>query len=124
MGSWVTYGLGSENQDLPGFVERLSEGPLDFEGYRLVIKFTLALTEVGLILALGGLARALMLKHGRLLAVGIYLLPSSWGGGAWFGQIDVAVALLLIMEHVLANRFYPKTAEAAPSTIAGFRQEE
>ena len=26
MGSWVTYGLGSENQDLPGFVALLSSG--------------------------------------------------------------------------------------------------
>ena len=26
MGSWVTYGLGSENQDLPGFVVLLSGG--------------------------------------------------------------------------------------------------
>ena len=26
MGSWVTYGLGSENQDLPGFVVLISGG--------------------------------------------------------------------------------------------------
>src|SRR5688500_19895122 len=26
MGSWITYGLGSENQDLPGFVVLLSGG--------------------------------------------------------------------------------------------------
>jgi hypothetical protein len=26
MGSWITYGLGTENQDLPGFVVLLSGG--------------------------------------------------------------------------------------------------
>ena len=26
MGSWITYGLGSENQDLPGFVVLISGG--------------------------------------------------------------------------------------------------
>src|SRR5207344_239092 len=28
LGSWVTYGLGSENQDLPGYVALFDAGPL------------------------------------------------------------------------------------------------
>jgi hypothetical protein len=45
-------------------------------------------------------------------------------GREFYAPLILAVALLLIMEHVLANRFYPKTAEAAPSAVAGFRREE
>jgi hypothetical protein len=45
-------------------------------------------------------------------------------GREFYAPLILAVALLLIMEHVLANRFYPKTEEAGPSAAAGFRREE
>lgn len=43
-------------------------------------------------------------------------------GREFFASLLVAVALLLAMEHTLANRFYPKRADVAGSTIESFRE--
>lgn len=77
-------------------VERLA-GELDFERYRDVVKLTLAAAEVGLVLVAARLGRALGLRRPRLAAVGLWLLPSTWAMGAWFGQIDVLGTLLLLL---------------------------
>jgi hypothetical protein len=44
-------------------------------------------------------------------------------GREFYAPLILMVALLLIMERVLANRFYPKTAEAGPSAVADFREK-
>jgi hypothetical protein len=70
---------------------------IDFERYRDVVKLTLAAAEVLLVLVAARLGRALGLRRPRLAAVGLWLLPSTWAMGAWFGQIDVVGTLLLLL---------------------------
>lgn len=65
--------------------------------YWVVLKGTLVLGEVALILASARLASSLGHARPRSLAVLLYLLPSSWAGGATFGQIDVWGTLLLVL---------------------------
>lgn len=90
--------LGVLAVSLPAWlVEAVSGRTLEFAGYRLVLKTILVLAECGLVLSLGGLARELGARRPRLLALGVYLLPSTWAGGAWFGQIDVLGTWMLVI---------------------------
>lgn len=76
-------------------LERLSGRELDVASYRLVLKATLALGEVAFLLAAAALGRALSVGRPRALALLLYLLPTSWAGGAYFGQIDPFGSALL-----------------------------
>lgn len=79
-------------------VERFvsATGALDFDTFRTVLKASLVLWEVALIPVVSGLARALGSKRPRLLALFLYLLPSTWATGALFGQIDIAGTTFLL----------------------------
>ena len=85
---------------LPGLLAELlsgGAGPIDYAVYRLVWKTFGALGEVALIFAAAEVARVLHLKRPFAVAIGLYLLPSTWAGGAWFGQTDqFGTALLLL----------------------------
>ncbi len=72
-------------------------GTLTYDEYRYVLKATLVLAEALTMLSLAGLGRTLELQRPRLLAVALYLLPATWAGGAWFGQIDVWGTLFLVL---------------------------
>jgi hypothetical protein len=45
-------------------------------------------------------------------------------GREFYSSLILMVAVLLAMEHLLANRFYPKDTQAATSAIADFRRPE
>jgi len=75
--------------------------------YRLVLKGTIAVGEVLLVFGLDALARALDLRVPKwarvsgfeasgVWALGVYLVPTSWIGGAWFGQLDPWGSALLV----------------------------
>ncbi len=81
----------------PAWLVESITGPLDASAFRLVLKLTLVLGEGLLVLALASLARALRVGRPRLAALAIYALPSTWAGGAWFGQIDVLGSALLVL---------------------------
>ena len=85
-------------------------GVLDFPSYRLLLKVTLTLAEILLIFALAGLARQLGTARPRLLAIGLFALPATWAGGAWFGQIDVWGSLWLTLSAWAALRYRSKGA--------------
>lgn len=76
-------------------LERLSRGELDLASYRLVLKSTIALGEVAFVFAAAALARALSVSRPRAFALLLYLLPTTWAGGAYFGQIDPFGSALL-----------------------------
>lgn len=77
-------------------LEQVVGAPLDLEGFIVALKVTVTLGEVALVLCVEALARALRIPRPRLVALGIYVLPSSWAGAAWFGQIDVWGSALLL----------------------------
>lgn len=116
-GPGVNYPLlGVMAVSLPAWlVEVVSGRVLEFAAYRIVLKATLVLAACGLIVSLGALARALGLRRPRLLAAGIYLLPSTWAGGAWFGQIDVLGTWMLVIS---AWGFVRYTAEPRTRFLA------
>lgn len=80
-------------------------GALDFDTFRTVLKASLVLWEVALIPTVAGLARALGSKRPRLLALFLYLLPSTWATGALFGQIDIAGTTFLLAAAWALLRF-------------------
>ncbi|MFK8002193.1 MAG: glycosyltransferase family 39 protein, partial [Polyangiales bacterium] len=80
-------------------------GALDFDTFRTVLKASLVLWEVALIPVVAGLARALGSKRPRLLALFLYLLPSTWATGALFGQIDIAGTTFLVAAAWALLRF-------------------
>lgn len=86
---------------------RLAEallGPLDLATFVLVHKLAMAGGEVALVLAASSLARALEVPRPRAAALALYALPSTWAGGAWFGQTDVwGTALLLASAAALVG---------------------
>lgn|GEM_PF-1813236 len=98
-------------------VDRLLGHALDLTTYTLVLKSTLVLGEVALILASARLAHALGHARPRSLAVVLYLLPSTWAGGAYFGQIDVWGTMLLVLcaERAIA---YRRSGNALALTVA------
>ena len=71
---------------------------LELPQYALVLKTTLALSECALILALASLLRRVGVRARWALA--IYLCPSTWAPGAWFGQIDVCTSLALVIAFI------------------------
>lgn len=77
--------------------EGIHGGGIPYDEYRHLLKATLVLAEVLTILATARLGRRLGLERPRLLAVGLYLLPATWAGGAWYGQIDVWGTLFLVL---------------------------
>lgn len=79
----------------PAWLLERASGELDLATYRLVLKATIALGEIALVFALAALGRALSIARPRALAVLLSLLPSSWAGGAYFGQIDPFGSALL-----------------------------
>lgn len=87
-------------------VDALLGRRLTLEEYQLVLKTTLALGEIALVLVSERLARALGEPRPRSLALMLYLLPSTWAGGAWFGQIDVFGTVLLALAALGAVRFH------------------
>lgn len=83
-------------------LEHAIGGPLGARTFVLVFKSTLVLGEIAFVLASAWLARTLGQARPRALAIALYLVPSSWAGGAWFGQIDVfGTALLLVCAAAL-----------------------
>lgn len=74
-------------------VGALALGPAE---YVLVLKSTLVLGEMLLAPVAAGLAGAVGVSRPRRFAIALYLVPSTWGGGAWFGQIDVFGTVLLL----------------------------
>lgn len=77
--------------------ERLVGQPLDAEAFRGLIKTTLVVGEIAMIFAAQGLARALGARRPHALALLLYALPSTWIGGAFFGQTDVVGTALLLL---------------------------
>ncbi|MFK7986475.1 MAG: hypothetical protein AB8I08_10615 [Sandaracinaceae bacterium] len=71
-------------------------GELDFPTFHAVHKGVLVLGEIALVFASARLAKTLGAPRPRWLALGLCLLPSSWAGGAWFGQTDVYGTLALV----------------------------
>ena len=82
-----------------------SNDALDFDTFRSVLKASLVLWEVAFIPVVAGLARALGTKRPRLLALFLYLLPSTWATGALFGQIDIAGTTFLVAAAWALIRF-------------------
>lgn len=80
-------------------------GRADLETFRTILKGTLVVWEVALIPTLAGLARALGASRPRLVALLIYVLPSTWAVGALFGQIDVVGTTLLVAAAWALIRF-------------------
>lgn len=87
-------------------VDRVLGHALELSAFTAVLKCTLVAGEVALIFAASRLARALGHARPRSLAIVLYLLPSTWAGGAYFGQIDVwgTVLLLVCAERAVAYR--------------------
>ncbi len=87
-------------------VDRITGHALTLGEYTLVLKTTLVIGEVALIAAAANLARALEHPRPRTLAILLYLLPCTWAGGAYFGQIDVwgTALLLACAERAIAYR--------------------
>lgn len=78
-------------------VDLLLRRTLTLAEYWLVLKATLVLGEIVFVFASERLARTLGVTRSRTLAIFLYLLPCTWSGGAWFGQIDMfGTALLLV----------------------------
>ena len=69
--------------------------PLSLDAFRVVLKVTLALAEVGLLFAARALLAQLRAPRPNLCALLLALLPSTWATGAYFGQIDVWGSLCL-----------------------------
>ena len=88
---------------------RLAEGllgaPLDLATFTLLHKLVLAFGESLFVVAAASLARTLRLARPRLAALALYVLPSSWAAGAWFGQIDVWGSALLLAAAAAAIRY-------------------
>ncbi|MBN2494636.1 MAG: hypothetical protein JXR96_08615 [Deltaproteobacteria bacterium] len=110
-------------------IEKLAgEGALSFEAFWQVHKVFLSLCEIGLVLALAGLGRSLQAEPGsglrrpRLMALGLYLLPATWAGGAWFGQTDVWTGLWLALGAWGGLRFAqrPRSAGWLALSLTGF----
>jgi len=81
----------------PSALVELAVGhPLDLDAFRLVHKATLVVGDVGFVVAAAALARALGWARPRRLALVLYLCPSSFVVGAWFGQLDLIVVALLL----------------------------
>ncbi len=78
-------------------VDRITGTALDLSTFVLVLKATLVLAEIAFVFTAAWLARVLGHPRPRLLALLLYALPSSWAGGAWFGQIDVWGTALLFL---------------------------
>jgi hypothetical protein len=86
-------------------IEALAGVPLDAGSFRIVLKATLVFGEVGLVFAAAALAHTLGARRPRLLALVLYALPSTWIGGAWFGQTDVLGSALLVGSAAALVRF-------------------
>ena len=99
-------------------VEQLGSISLDYEGFRAVLKLSLVGTEVGLIFAFAALGRSVASLRPRVLALALYLLPATWAGGAWFGQIDVLGTCLLLVAFLGMGSFV-KAAENGRLHLAG-----
>jgi len=69
-----------------------------------------------LVLACSPLARTLGAPRPRLLAIALYALPSTWGIGAWFGQLDVIGTLLLILAALGVVRYVLAVTRDSTST--------
>lgn len=79
--------------------------PLDLPTFRVVHKATLVLGDIGFVFAAAALARTMRVPHPRRLALWLYLCPSSWAVGAWFGQIDLVVVAFLLAAAAHLVRF-------------------
>lgn len=77
-------------------VEALLGEPLDLATFVLVHKSVLVLGEILFVPAAACLARVLEARRPRASALLLYAVPSTWAGGAWFGQIDVWGSALLL----------------------------
>lgn len=86
--------------------------PLTLSEYWLVLKATLVVGEIAAILIGERLARQLAQPEPRLLSLCLYALPSSWVGGAYFGQIDVWGTVFLLGAALYAARYWEKGASA------------
>lgn len=86
-------------------VDALTGHTLDAGEHRMVLKATLVLGEILCVFLSERLARSLGAEQPRRLALLLYVLPSTWAGGAWFGQIDVWGTVFLLAAAVLAIRF-------------------
>jgi hypothetical protein len=101
-------------------VERALGHALSLGAYTLVLKATLIAGEIALLVGASSLARALGHDRPRRLALLLYLLPSTWAGGAWFGQIDVwGTALLFAAALGLARYHAAPRAGALALALAG-----
>lgn len=78
---------------------------LDLRELWWALKATLVVGEIALVLSAAGLARSLGWARPRALALGVYALPSTWAGGAWFGQTDVWGTVFLIATAWAAIRY-------------------
>lgn len=89
----------------PARIAEVVLGPLPLRTFVLVHKATLVLGEVALVLSAAWLARVLGSPRPRALALALYLLPSTWAGGAWFGQTDVLGTALLLASAAALVRY-------------------
>jgi hypothetical protein len=60
----------------------------------------LSLVEVATLVLTFALFRTLGVRHAPLATIGLYLLPSSWAGGALWGQIDVVTQSFLLFAAI------------------------
>ena len=86
--------------------DRILGHALSLEAYTLVLKATLIAGEMALLRLASALARALGHARPRRLALLLYLLPSTWAGGAWFGQIDVWGTVFLVVAALGLARYH------------------
>ncbi len=88
---------------------------LSLAQYTLVLKVTLALAEVALVFAVAALLRRFAVHP--LWALVIYVCPSTWAPGAWFGQIDVVTSIALVIAFIgLID--YRRTPQGSHLTLA------
>jgi hypothetical protein len=102
------------------FAELFTGAPLDLASYTAVLKATLVAGEIASIFAASALARALDRSHPHAIAIALYALPSSWAGGAWFGQTDVWGTAFLLGAAAALVRFRRGGSVAAIAVGIGF----
>jgi hypothetical protein len=101
-------------------VERALGHALSLAAYTLVLKATLIAGEIALLRLAASLARALGHARPRRLALLLYLLPSTWAGGAWFGQIDGWGTVFLFLAALGLARYHAAArSDALALALAG-----
>ena len=97
----------------PWLLETLTGNALTLAQFITLHKLCLGLAEGALLCVAAPVARTLAIARPRLFALALGLLPATWAGGAWFGQIDVWNTLFLLASfwgfaRVAQTRSHPR----------------